>query len=137
MGIFSVGYGGLALFFSAIYWTHSAVQVPAGLLVDRIGIFQALFVSITLCVVGSLGPLIQPDNLAVAVSFRLILGVSTGMMFLLFIKILTILAPPNQVARAQGLQSAAFCLGTMLPYLAAIGLGIWGRSIDWSEKEKT
>jgi len=126
MIMFGVGYGGLSLFLSAIYWTHAAAQVPAGLLVDRIGIFHSLFVSIALCVAGSLGPLIQPDNLAVAVSFRLILGVSTGMMFLLFIKILTILAPSGQVARAQGLQGAAFCLGTMLPYLTIPHAGASG-----------
>ena len=123
MGMFGVSYGGLSLFLSAMYWTHSAIQVPAGLFIDRLGIFHSLFVSIALCAVGSLGPLIQPDSLAVAVSFRLILGVSTGMMFLLFIKILTILAPPDQAARAQGMQGAAFCLGTMLPYLTLAHAG--------------
>jgi MFS family permease len=126
MEIFNVGYGGLAFFLSAIFWTHSAVQVPAGLLIDRIGAFRALLVCIAVCVIGSLGPLIRPDNLAVAVSFRLILGVSTGMMFLLFVKILKILTPSHHVARAQGAQGAAFCLGTMLPYLSLIHVGASG-----------
>ena len=107
MSLFGVGYGGLSVFLSALYWTHAAAQVPAGLLIDRIGIFRSLFMSIAICAVGSLGPLIQPDNLAVAVSFRLLLGLSTSMMFLLFVKILTILAPQGQIARAQGFQGAA------------------------------
>jgi len=126
MNLFSVGYGGLSFFLGAIFWTHAAVQVPAGLFIDRIGAFRSLLVCIALCVIGSLGPLIQPDNLAVAISFRLILGVSTGMMFLLFVKILKILTPPNHIARVQGVQGAAFCLGTMLPYLTLTHAGTSG-----------
>jgi len=126
MNMFSVGYGGLSLFLSAIYWTHSAVQVPAGLLIDRIGVFRSLLVCIALCVTGSLGPLIQPNDLLLAIVFRLILGVSTGMMFLVLIKIVQILTPLNQVARAQGVQGAAFCLGTMLPYLTLTHAGASG-----------
>ena len=126
MDLFSVGYGGLSIFLSALFWTHSAVQVPAGLFIDRIGIIRSLLACIALCAIGSLGPLIQPDKLAVAVSFRLILGMSSGMMFLLFVKILKILAPPGHVARAQGFQGAAFCLGTMLPYLTLTHAGASG-----------
>ena len=126
MNLFSVGYGGLSFFFSAIYWTHSAVQVPAGLLIDRIGTFRSLLVCIAICVIGSLGPLIQPDNLALAIAFRLVLGVSTGMMFLVLVKILQILTPPNHIARTQGAQGAAFCLGTMLPYLTLTHAGALG-----------
>ena len=126
MNLFSVGFSGLSFFLSAIYWTHTAVQVPAGLLIDRIGAFRSLLVCITVCLIGSFGPLIQPDNLAVAISFRLILGASTGMMFLVFVKILRILTPPHLAARAQGMQGAAFCLGTMLPYLTLTHAGSSG-----------
>jgi len=126
MSLFSVGFGGLSFFLSAIYWTHTAVQVPAGLLIDRIGAFCSLLACIALCLIGSLGPLIRPDNLALAISFRLILGVSTGMMFLLFVKILKILTPPQHAARVQGMQGAAFCLGTMLPYLTLTHAGSSG-----------
>ena len=126
MNIFSLGYGGLSFFLSAIYWTHSAVKVPAGLLIDRIGAFRSFLVCIAICLIGSLGPLIQPDNLAVAILFRLILGMSTGTMFLLFVKIVHILTPPKHVARAQGAQGAAFCLGNMLPYLTLTHAGASG-----------
>jgi fucose permease len=126
MNVFSVGYGGLSFFLSAIFWTHAAVQVPAGLFIDRIGVFRSLLACIAACVIGSLGPLIQPDNLAVAIAFRLILGASTGTMFLLFVKILQILTPPDRIARAQGMQGAAFCLGTMLPYLTLTHTGASG-----------
>jgi MFS family permease len=126
MRLFNVGYGGLSLFLSAIYWTHSVVQVPAGLLVDRVGVLRSLLASIALCVIGSLGPLIQPDNLGLAVASRLILGASTGMMFLVLLKVLQVLTPPGQVARAQGAQGAAFCLGTLLPYLTLPHVGSAG-----------
>ena len=126
MNIFSLGYGGLSFFLSSIYLTHSFVKVPAGLLIDRIGVFYSLPACIAVCLIGSLGPLIRPDNLAVAVLFRLILGMSTGAMFLLFVKIVQILAPPRHVARAQGVQGAAFCLGHVLPYLVLTRAGAYG-----------
>jgi fucose permease len=126
MNIFNLGYGGLSFFLSAIYLTHSAVKVPAGLLIDRIGAFRSLLVCIALCLIGSLGPLIQPDNLAAAILFRLILGVSTGTMFLVFVKTVHILAPTKHLARAQGAQGAAFCLGNMLPYLTLTHAGASG-----------
>jgi MFS family permease len=116
MSLFSVGYGGLSFFLSAIYWTQAAIQVPAGLLVDRIGMLRAFLAALALCTIGSLGPLLQPDNLSLAVSFRLLIGVSSGMMFLVLMKILQTLTPANRVARVQGAQGAAFSLGTMLPY---------------------
>ena len=126
MNIFSLGYGGLSFFLSSIYVTHSLVKVPAGLLIDRIGTFRSLLVNIAICLIGSLGPLMQPDNLAVAIFFRLILGMGTGMMFLLCVKIVQILTPAHHAARAQGMQGAAFCLGTMLPYLTLTHAGSSG-----------
>jgi len=126
MNLFNMGYGGLSFFLSAIYWTHSAIQVPAGLFIDRIGAVRSLLVCIVICVIGSLGPLIQPDNLALAIAFRLFLGAGTGMVFLVVVKIMQTLTPSNHIARAQGAQGAAFCLGTMLPYLTLTHAGTSG-----------
>lgn len=127
MGLFGVGYGGLSFFFSAIYWTHSACQVPAGLLVDRLGALKSLALCLLLIFVGNTAPLLAPDSLALAVSMRLLTGLGTGTLFLVLIKILNILTPPGHIGRAQGAQGAAFCLGTMLPYLTLpyAGKGAW------------
>ena len=126
MSMFGVGFSGLSVFLSAVFWTHAALQVPAGLLIDRLGAFRSFLACMAICLIGSLGPLIRPDSLALAVACRLILGASTAIMFLLFMTILKILAPAHHAARAQGLQGAAFCLGTMLPYLALTRAGSAG-----------
>lgn len=123
MALFGVGYGGLSVFLSAIYWTHSASQVPAGLLIDRIGPMRSLTLCLGGCLLGSLLPFLMPHSMAIAIAVRLLLGLATGTTFLVLVKILKILTPPNHIARAQGAQGAAFCLGTMLPYLTLIHAG--------------
>ncbi len=117
MDLFGVGHSGLALFLSALLWSHSLAQVPAGVFIDRVGTPRALIVSGTLCVIGGVGPFLSPHSLALAICMRLIVGVGTAMLFLSLVKAVKILCPPAYITRAQGLQGAAFSCGTMLPYL--------------------
>lgn len=127
MDLFGVGYGGLSFFFSAIYWTHSACQVPAGLVVDRLGALRSLALCLLILFTGSVAPLLAPGSLVLAVGSRLWVGLGTGTLFLVLVKILNVLTPPSHIGRAQGAQGAAFCLGTMLPYLTLplAGKGAW------------
>ncbi|MDL2210646.1 MFS transporter, partial [Desulfovibrio sp. OttesenSCG-928-O18] len=126
MTIFGVGYAGLSFFLSAIYWTHSLVQVPAGIFIDRIGAVRSLILCLAICFVCSAAPFLAPDNLWLASLLRLVLGAGTGALFLAMVKVAKILTPPNHIARVQGAQGAAFCCGTMLPYLTLPWAGAYG-----------
>ena len=117
MGVFGVGYAGLSFFLSAVYWTHSLFQVPGGLAVDRLGVVRSILICLGVMIAANLVPLLAPDNLPLAVSMRLALGLVTGAAGLVMVKIIKILTPPNFIARMQGVHGAAFSLGTMLPYL--------------------
>ncbi|SBW06265.1 Predicted protein [uncultured delta proteobacterium] len=117
MELFGVGYGGLSFFLSIYYWTHSFIQVPAGLLLDRIGVVRSLILCIAVSLVSSLAPFLEPDSLPLAVAGRFLLGMCTGGLFLITVKIIKALTPPVYVSRVQGVQGAAVALGTMLPYL--------------------
>ena len=125
MALFGVGYGGLSFLLSVYHWTHAFVQVPAGLLLDRIGVARSLVLSTGVSLACSLAPFLAPDNLALAVTARLLLGVCTGMLFLVAITIIKTLTPPGAVSRIQGVQGAAVPLGTMLPYLVLPCLGAY------------
>lgn len=126
MELFGVGYGGLSFFLSAYYWTHSFVQVPAGLVVDRIGVVRSLVLCIAMCLACSLVPFLAPESLGLGIFSRLVLGLGTGGFFLATVKIVKMISPPDQIARVQGAQGAAFCLGTMLPYLTLPFFGNYG-----------
>lgn len=117
MTVFGVKHGGLSILMSSLFWTHSICQVPAGLLIDRLGTWQGLVFAFSLSLIGLVGPLFDPHSFTLAVAMRMVLGVSTAFTFLASLKALLLMAPPQHMARAQGLQGAAFCLGTMLPYV--------------------
>lgn len=117
MALFGVGFAGLSLFLSAVFWTHALFQVPGGLLVDRLGAVRSLLVCLAVLVVANLVPFIMPHSLSLAVAMRFAMGLVTGATFLVMVKIIKVLTPPVHVARMQGIHGAAYCLGTLIPYL--------------------
>ena len=46
MALFGVGYAGLSLFLSGLLWAHSLVQLPAGLILDKIGVYRGFLLAI-------------------------------------------------------------------------------------------
>lgn len=127
MALFNVGYAGLSLFLSGLLWAHALMQIPAGLLVDRIGFFKSFVIAACLGIGMNLAPFAAPNSLAIATAARFMLGVCTGLMFLCILKIIGVLAPPDQTAKAQGFYGGAFGFGTMLPYfiLPHLGKSAW------------
>ncbi len=115
--LFSLNYAGLGVFLSAPFWAHTLVQVPAGLVVDRLGTLRALVLSCLLCAAGSFVPMFAPQSLFLAVCMRMLIGLATGLLFLSVVSAVKALCPPAFMSRAQGLQGAAFSLGTMIPFV--------------------
>jgi MFS family permease len=71
-------------------------------------------------------PFLAPENLALAIAMRFLMGLCTAVLFLAAVKIFAILAPPDQMAKAQGFYGGAFGFGTMLPYFTLPYLRDWG-----------
>lgn len=117
MALFGVGFAGLSLFLSALLWSHSLVALPAGLVLDRLGVYRGFLIGTVIALAACLFPFIAPDNLALAIGLRFVGGISTGMLFLAGVKITGMMAPPEKLAHAQGVQGAAFSLGAMLPFV--------------------
>lgn len=125
MKLFDLNYAGLGFFLSSPFWAHSLVQVPAGLVVDRLGTLRSLVLSCLLCAVGGLVPLLSPHSLWLAVIMRLVIGLASGLLFLSVVSAVRELCPASFLTRAQGLQGAAFSFGTMVPYLVLPYFGQW------------
>ncbi|WAW10147.1 MFS transporter [Oxalobacter vibrioformis] len=123
MALFGVGYAGLSLFLSGLLWAHALVQLPAGLILDKLGIYRGFLIAVFIALLANLLPFISPENLGLATSLRFCAGLSSGLMFLAGVKIIGMMAPPEKMAQAQGIQGAAFSLGIMLPYVTLPYLG--------------
>ena len=126
MEMLGVSYGGLSILLSSYYWANMAIQVPAGLLVDRLGVVRSLVICITITIACTLAPLLAPSSLALAVASRFFIGVCSAGLFLSTLKVVKSIAPPAYISRVQGAQGAAFSLGTMLPYISLPYLGNYG-----------
>ena len=123
MALFGVGYAGLSLFLSGLLWAHSIVQLPAGLVLDRLGIYRGFLIAVIIALAANLLPFLSPESLGLATGLRFCAGLSSGLMFLAGVKITGMMAPPDKMAQAQGIQGAAFSLGIMLPYVTLPWLG--------------
>lgn len=126
MSNFGVEYAGLSVFLSTLYWSHGVTQVPAGMVVDRIGPLRSLYLCLAVCCIASLVPFLAPKSLVLASSMRIVLGAGASVLFLVMVKVAKTLAPADRIARVQGAQGAAFCIGTMLPYMTLSWVGEWG-----------
>lgn len=123
MALFGVGYAGLSLFLSGLLWAHSLVQLPAGLILDKLGIYRGFLIAVVIAFLANLLPFLSPKSLGLATALRFCAGLSSGLMFLAGVKITGMMAPPDKMAQAQGVQGAAFSLGIMLPYVTLPYLG--------------
>jgi MFS family permease len=91
--------------------------VPGGLVLDRLGVARSLLICLVVMIAANLIPFIAPESLSLAIAMRVVLGLVTGAFFLVMVKIIKILTPPMYVARMQGMHGAAFCFGSLAPYL--------------------
>ena len=126
MKLFGVGYAGLSIFISMLYWSNAVWQMPGGLIVDRLGVQRSLLICLAVIIATNLIPFIAPASLSLAIAMKLVLGVVTGAFFLVMVKIIKVLTPPVYIARMQGMHGAAFCLGTLIPYLYLPPTGAYG-----------
>ena len=77
MGLYDVSYVGISVLLSALLWSHALMQIPAGLVADRLGMGRTLVAGMGLLAGGNLFPAVAPI-LFVAVIGRVITGLGTG-----------------------------------------------------------
>lgn len=74
---YGVSLGLVGLLTTALFVTHMLVQIPAGVVADRIGSRRVAFASIACIVLGNLA-LVADDVFGLALAARLLVGVGTG-----------------------------------------------------------
>ncbi|MBA4421732.1 MAG: hypothetical protein C0390_01375 [Syntrophus sp. (in: bacteria)] len=116
MDLYGVSYTQISVLMSALLWMHAAMQLPAGMIVDRLGIRRTQFLSLVCLAVGNAIPAISPD-LTWGIGGRMIAGMGTGLGWLATLKMLAIWAPGGRAGAFQAFFAGIFSLGSILAYL--------------------
>ncbi len=116
MDLYGVAYTGMSILMSALLWSHALLQIPAGMVTDRLGIGRSLMFGLTLMSLGTLGPAASPD-FTLALICRVIAGIGTSLCFATVMKMIAIYAPDGRVGTYQSFFAGFFSVGNIMSYL--------------------
>ncbi|HSB69366.1 MAG TPA: MFS transporter [Candidatus Methylomirabilis sp.] len=117
MELYGVSYTQISVLMSALLWPHAAMQLPAGMITDRLGIRRTQLVSLACMCIGNALPALSPV-LGWGLGGRVITGLGTGMGWLATLKLLGLSAPGGRAGAYQAFFAGSFSLGSILAYLA-------------------
>lgn len=116
MGLYAVSYTKISILISALFWSHALMQVPAGILTDRMGLRRTLMISLLCMGFGGIIPTITAD-LQMAILGRVLTGIGTGLGFVSNMKLIAVYAPNGRIGTYQSFFACAFSGGNILAYL--------------------
>jgi len=116
MDLYGATYLRISILISTLFWSHALMQVPAGMIGDRLGIRPTLLMGLCCLCLGNLIPILVP-HLGPAILGRVITGIGTGLSFVSAMKLITLSAPNRRVGVFQGFYGSLFSLGGILAYL--------------------
>ena len=116
MEIYGVNYAGMSVLISAVLWTHALLQIPSGLIVDRLGIKKTTILGGILLSLGNLLPAIG-TGFAPAVVWRTVLGIGTSLSFISMMKLIAVHAPGGKIGTYQAFSAGMFSMGNILSFL--------------------
>jgi MFS family permease len=126
---FGLSYAQGGFLFSVFFYGYIAMQVPAGLLGDRLGRKRVLVTGILLVAGAALVTGLAP-TLAVLGLARLLTGLAQGMYFANDRPIIAAATPPDRQALGQGVSFSGLGLGTALGVVAG---GALGEVLPWRQ----
>jgi ACS family hexuronate transporter-like MFS transporter len=124
--IYGVNNARIAFLVTSLVLTHAGVQIPAGVITDRMGVKKILILSLTVIVISSLLCTINSSYFFV-LTMRLLNGVGTGFVFCAGNKYAILFTPEKQRGTVQGIFGGSFSMGAVLPFFIMPGL----MAIDW------
>jgi MFS family permease len=116
MAVYQVSYVQMSMVLGILFWSHALMQIPGGMVADRIGIRKTLLAGISFMCFGNLLPALLP-SLELALTGRAITGIGTGLSFLTAMKMIALYAPAGRVGVYQAFIGGFFAFGTIFAYL--------------------
>lgn len=124
LGIHATTVGAVASWY---YWGYTGMQIPVGLLIDRIGVRMPLFLATLLCV-GGCYLFSATDNLFIMSMGRLMMGVGSALGFLSCVKTASLWFSPQKLGLIIGL---TMTIGTMGGIFGGAPLSALVEYIGW------
>jgi MFS family permease len=128
MSLYRTSYTGVSILISSIMWTHGLMQIPGGLLIDRLGIRGGVAISLAAMGAGNFLSLVEV-NFALAVGGRVLCGIGTGLGFVTTMKWVALSVPKDQTGVYQAYLGGIIALGSIVPFLLFPRLSLWGWEI--------
>jgi NNP family nitrate/nitrite transporter-like MFS transporter len=116
MDLYGVSYLRISILISTLFWSHALMQVPAGMIGDRLGIRPTLLMGLCFICLGNLVPIFSP-HLGPALIGRVITGIGTGLSFVSTMKLIALSAPSEKTGMFLGYYGSLFSLGGIIAYL--------------------
>lgn len=117
MDLYELSYTGASVLMSALLWTHAFMQIPAGMLADRLSIKTSIALGVGLMACGNLVPALAPSY-SLAIAGRIATGVGSGLSFVSVMKLIVLYSSTGMRGTFQAFFAACFSLGSILAYLA-------------------
>lgn len=116
MDLYGLSYTGASVLMSALLWTHALMQIPAGMLADRLNMKMSIALGIGLMACGNLVPAMAP-NYGLAIAGRIVTGVGSGLSFVSVMKLIVLYSSAGMRGSFQAFFATCFSLGSILAYL--------------------
>jgi MFS family permease len=116
MSLYRTSYTGVSILISSIMWTHGLMQIPGGLLIDRLGVRGGVALSLAAMAAGNFLSLLDV-NFTLAVIGRVICGIGTGLGFVTTMKWVALSVPTPRIGVYQAYLGGIIALGSILPFL--------------------
>ena len=116
MTTYGASYTRISLLIGALFWSHALMQLPTGMIADRVGIERTLFAGLLCMAFGNLLSALLP-SLGVAIGGRVLAGIGTGLCSVASLKWIALLAPGKKGGTYQGFFAGFFCFGSIFAYL--------------------
>lgn len=125
MVLYAVSYGKISILISALLWSHALIQVPAGIITDRLGLRRALHLCLVFIIIGGIVPAITPQ-MYMAVFGRVLSGTGSGLGFIVTMKMIALYAPGGRIGAFQAFFAGSFSIGSIIAYLIIPLIINWG-----------
>ncbi|MCB2190475.1 MAG: MFS transporter [Deltaproteobacteria bacterium] len=123
---YRIDYLGLSSLISALFWSHALLQLPGGLLSDRLGLKRSLGVGLSLAAAGNLaGALGGP--LSWALFCRVVTGMGTGITYVAGLKLAALESSAGRAGVSQAYFGGSLALGSIVSFLLLPCLA----ALDW------
>ena len=116
MTVYKASYPRISLLIGALFWSHALMQLPTGMLADRIGIKRTLSAGLFCMGLGNALSALLPA-IEVGVLGRVLAGVGTGLCGVTTMKWIALHTPGRKGGTYQGFFAGFFSFGSIFAYL--------------------